>query len=449
MIDIVTENTPNLKNIRQIGNPTETDKIYIEASAYERIHLEEFPEKRVFVFMGHTECKERSYSTFIEAAIAVREITFDKNTPIWTNHVWNDVFREIKQSYENSVIVGWAVDIKGMSPKITEELESVHREQFGGVHQLILLMDSLEQEEFFYQSRNNHLRQKDGFYIYYDPAAMQPPAEEPIEFPKHETWKKHHREDADIEETRQAQEQETEDVKPRKARYRELLKEEPQHAISRGTAGSKPQQGRYRDILNGEKQPDPGKRLSAYAMAAAILLLVGIIGTGIYQNRISLPNFNHVLETITSHAGVSNDEQADGEQTDGEQQEDSLTEADSEQILLETAKEDGTSDDSEIMDTATIPVEEVPGGTVVGSEITDTQQTDDSVETGVEELSGLQTDVDVEAAPTYYTVKKGDTLLQICRSVYGSTDRLAEIEALNGLTDPDAIYEGQQLILPQ
>jgi nucleoid-associated protein YgaU len=46
-------------------------------------------------------------------------------------------------------------------------------------------------------------------------------------------------------------------------------------------------------------------------------------------------------------------------------------------------------------------------------------------------------------------VQKGDTLLEICRQQYGSSDRLDEVEQANGITDPDAIYVGQQLLLPR
>ena len=35
----------DLKNIRQIGNPTEDDKIYIENAAYARIHEEDYAQK--------------------------------------------------------------------------------------------------------------------------------------------------------------------------------------------------------------------------------------------------------------------------------------------------------------------------------------------------------------------------------------------------------------------
>ena len=54
MIDIENAKERDLKNIRQIGNPTEDNKIYIENAAYARIHEEDYAQKRAFIFMGHT-----------------------------------------------------------------------------------------------------------------------------------------------------------------------------------------------------------------------------------------------------------------------------------------------------------------------------------------------------------------------------------------------------------
>ena len=48
MIDIVT------KNVKQIGTPTEEDRIYICDEAYRRIHTTSFDEKRVSPFMLQT-----------------------------------------------------------------------------------------------------------------------------------------------------------------------------------------------------------------------------------------------------------------------------------------------------------------------------------------------------------------------------------------------------------
>lgn len=167
MIEIVMDKERNLKNVKQIGTPREEDKIYIENLAYSKLREESYKEKRVFVLMGHTEKMEGRYATFVEAVIPVKEMEFSGSIPHWNNAMWSQVFREIKRIYEDMIIVGWAVDIKGMMPSMTSELERIHREHFGGVHQLVFLMDSLEKDEIFYMYKENRLVPKDGFYIYY------------------------------------------------------------------------------------------------------------------------------------------------------------------------------------------------------------------------------------------------------------------------------------------
>lgn len=47
-----------------------------------------------------------------------------------------------------------------------------------------------------------------------------------------------------------------------------------------------------------------------------------------------------------------------------------------------------------------------------------------------------------------YTVKKGDTIFSIARSVYGSNSRAKDIIAANPGIDPNKIKVGQTLVLP-
>ena len=161
MIEIVT------KNVEQIGRPTEDDRIYISDKAYKKVRSDGVSEKSVYVLMGHTESSGGKYATFIEAAIPVWDIEFEHNVPIWNNHVWNGVFSEIKRSYEDSIIVGWAYDRRGYRPESSPELERIHREHFGGAHQLLFLLDSLQSDERFYINKNNRLCERHGFFIYY------------------------------------------------------------------------------------------------------------------------------------------------------------------------------------------------------------------------------------------------------------------------------------------
>ena len=52
-------------------------------------------------------------------------------------------------------------------------------------------------------------------------------------------------------------------------------------------------------------------------------------------------------------------------------------------------------------------------------------------------------------APVSYMIQKGDTLIGICTTKYGSDARVAEICALNNISNPDDIKIGQKILLPQ
>lgn len=51
--------------------------------------------------------------------------------------------------------------------------------------------------------------------------------------------------------------------------------------------------------------------------------------------------------------------------------------------------------------------------------------------------------------PVSYTVQRGDTLIGICLSRYGSDARVAEICSLNNIVNPDDIKVGEKILLPQ
>ena len=57
--------------------------------------------------------------------------------------------------------------------------------------------------------------------------------------------------------------------------------------------------------------------------------------------------------------------------------------------------------------------------------------------------------VPVDAKPaTSYVVQKGDTLMSICRKIYGDGLRYKEVMELNNIDDPDKIFIGQEIKLP-
>lgn len=327
----------DLKNIRQIGSPTDTDKIFIENNAYQRIHRDEFPERRVFVLMGHTECAAAGYSTFVEAVIPVWDISFSRGLPIWNNHVWNEVFQEVKRSFENSVIIGWALDIKGMPPRATSELEALHSEQFGGAHQVLLLMDSLEEEEYFYQNRAGHLRRKEGFYIYFDSDNSNVIPETVWNIKKEQYDRAMEEKENDKEQTLEAKENDE--------RWNVI-------GIEQGGKLYGTPRARYREVMYGEEQTEEkmnGKWISSFAVIAAVALLIAIIGTAMRQGRISLDGMQKAVESVNTNIFSKNNEPKTQESLSSELEGDIPTILDEMKI---------TDQDSEIV------IEEVPSGEI-------------------------------------------------------------------------------------
>jgi len=251
MIEIVTDKDRNLKNLKQIGTPREEDKIYIENFAYAKLKEASYKEKRVFVLMGHTERMQGKYATFVEAVISVKEIEFVGGVPRWNTTAWSEAFREIKRLYEDMIIVGWALDIKGMSPKLTPELERMHREHFGGAHQLLLLLDTLEQEETFYMYKENRLIPKEGFYIYHRARKETNVSRDSFRKVQHEA--------------RVPQQPEI-----------ELELDIPE---GDGTKG-----GRYRQLIQEKKTEKPVDN-GNIGLAIAVAMLVFVVGVGVYENR--------------------------------------------------------------------------------------------------------------------------------------------------------------------
>lgn len=387
MIDIETKNKHDLKNIRQIGAPTESDRIYIENAAYARIHEDDYAQRRIFIFMGHTECTDGKYTTFVEAAIPVHNIEFVQNVPQWNTHAWSDVFREIKRSYENSIIVGWAMDIKGFVPRLTSELEAVHREQFGGAHQVLFLLDSLEGEEYFFLNKGSHLQKKEGFYIYYSREI-------------------HKVRSADVV------------VEPPKRESRQVIPQMDEEV-----------RGRYRESMQKKEESKSGHKAASYAMVAAVALLVSIVGVGAAQGRIHIPGLERTISAMSEKLQGKKD------------QTEVLVGTEITETQESTQKENATV--TETLDL--IPIEEIPAGKIEKTAESKDSETEDTEQNTEEEQEEKETTV---KQPEYYTVKAGDTLTSISLALYGSTDKIQEIVSINQMENSDDIHVGQKLRLP-
>lgn len=397
MTEILQEERALPKNIKQIGAPDIGDRIYIENRAYQTMHPQNVStEKMVYVLLGSLEKDRERQCIFIKAAITLEEIAFDGDVPVWNDDSWAYLYRKLNHAYDDMVITGWAFDVRGQMPELTVAVEKIHRTYFGGAHQVLYLLDTLQNEDSFYSVKNGVLKKRDGYYIYYEKGQEEPRISVSIETEEQE-------------QARTAQEKEE---------------------TAAGMAGMT---GSYRTYMKQKEQKKGG--LLSYVMSAAMFLVICGLGVTAYQNHTKM----HDMEAAILQM---NHGQVEATETAGQVQ--------VENVAGNIVPEQGTE---------TVAQENVPETEMVAADQAVQTEEGSQTETVETDSAAVQEPEQTESAETmseagqylaqgYYIVQKGDSLVGICRKIYQTTAVMDKICEANGIDNPDAIYEGQYLTLP-
>ena len=436
------------KNIRQIGSPDIGDRIYIENKVHEYMHpYDALQEKTVYVLLGRFENLIGRQCVFVEAAICLEEIAFEGECPVWSDDSWAYLYKKLKHAYDNMVIVGWAMDIRGQLPNLTVAIEKLHRTYFGGEHQILYLMDSLEKEDAFYSLKNGYLKRRAGYYIYYAQkqfglsAIMNDEREKDTIIQKQTEEKLEYR-----------QEENQEEKKPEPESWNAQFFAGIRDDEDYGREEEKEQErtNSYRTYL--EQKGQKTKMIPSYGLSILLFLVVCGLGFAAFQNHQKMNametalmqmNSTKLMETETQESSSETDVMVRVESVEGNitPQDNTQTEAaaDMQQVEEQTAAEG----DSAQVQTNTEQTETQPQ-TDTGA-VQTAGQTDNAQ---AQETAVVQSEASQYLSQGYYIVQKGDSLVGICRKVYNTTAMMDKLCETNGIENPDAIYEGQYLTLP-
>ena len=481
------------REIKQIGSPDAGERIYVEDTVYRRMHPHGgVEEKTAYVLLGKFEnCMGRE-CTFVEAVIPLNEILFDRDIPVWDDHTWAYIYRQLKPEHDPFVIVGWALDIKGQLPNMTAHLEALHQRNFGGKRQILFLMDSLECEEAVYGSRNGHLYRRDGFYIYYQ--HRQVPEENDL-------WKKEEKEF--YREMDGEGEERPKPAVPVSAGEREAPADMEKTSDDNESAGI--YRGLYRRRIQQEAGRQEARERPAYAATVLLGAVVCVLGVTAYLNHEKMAEMEQTLAQMKGTRYVTEAQTADtgAEDTERmpsvavetvmgnvEKQELSAEAAGTQEDVAaqqaETAQEtQGTAESAENVtanatanEAADTTASETAGDAVTAGGQSSTNAAGTSAETqaqstasadgnltaaqtqgmttaagnasaeNTQAAAAVQTEAQMYLSQGYYDVQKGDSLVGICRKIYQTTAMLDKLCEVNGIEDENAIYAGQRLILP-
>ena len=483
------------REIKQIGSPDAGERIYVEDTVYRRMHPHGgVEEKTAYVLLGKFEnCMGRE-CTFVEAVIPLNEILFDRDIPVWDDHTWAYIYKQLKPEHDPFVIVGWALDIKGQLPNMTAHLEALHQRNFGGKRQILFLMDSLECEEAVYGSRNGHLYRRDGFYIYYQ--HRQVPEENDL-------WKKEEKEfyrEMDVE-----GEEKPKPAVPVSAGEREAPADMEKTSDDNESAGI--YRGIYRRRIQQEAGRQEARERPAYATTVLLGAVVCVLGVTAYLNHEKMAEMEQTLAQMKGTRYVTEAQTADtgAEDTErmpsvavetvmgnvekqelsaeaaGAQSDSTAQQAEAAQGAQGTAEsaENVTADATANEAAGNAAASETAGDTAAAGEQASTNAAGTSAETqaqstasadgnltaaqtqstttaagnaaaeNTQAAAAVQTEAQMYLSQGYYDVQKGDSLVGICRKIYQTTAMLDKLCEVNGIEDENAIYAGQRLILPK
>lgn len=419
------------KNIRQIGQVDLSKKIYAED--YVMTYIKQLAEKttvgeRKAVLLGQYIKSEGSRHIFINGAVEIIETVDDKET-MFSNEVWSEIYDCIKKYYTNVEIVGWYITKKDVPFDVDEHITKMHLDNFAGQDKTLLVYDTLEKEEAFYFYDKGKLKKQSGYYIYYD----------------------------------------------RNEEMQNYMVENKEN-VSTDDGYMDVATQKIRKIFEAKNEANKQKSMmplvyTASSLLAVVVLVIGATMVSNYDTMKDTGDSIAVLSDAVSNTGkkgastevtqvetVPSTIEEGSKEANTDTQNSSIDNADVQAMIEENeaAKEGSTSkDDTTTKEDETKDDDKTKEDTETNDDKNESKKDSDDATTkdsSKKENASKETDNSSKqtmASNTKYTVKKGDTLVSISTSVYGTIKGVDLIKESNNIENQDLIYEGQEIIIPE
>ena len=400
------------KNVRQIGNVSDSPKIYVEdyvdtffAQLCEKCEKAGAGPLGAFL-VGDIQYGDDEEYVYIYGAIQMHDLKMSGNEYVIDESTWKHAYEDCKQYFEDGEMLGWFVAHPGVP--LTPEASTVklHKKSFPKKNTVFIMKDPVEKEETYYVHKMNDLMEIGGHYTYYEKNPcmqnyMISSRKKNGTFP-------------------------TETVEDRAAKdFRNLVRK-------RGDR----QRGRR-----------PGGLM--YAASACLVLVLVVMGVSLLNSFDRMQSVQNTLDTLagatdtvetsgTVTAVTPEDGAGDGagdssDEAAGDGTEETAADASSGADDDQTA--DGQAADTQSADTQSVDAQSA-----------DTQSA--NAQSSDEGSSGDIIVTEGNGSDGVYTVEEGDTLAIISRKMYGDVTHVDAICRMNGITDGNLIYVGQKLLLP-
>lgn len=467
------------KNIRQIGQISGNQKIYLEdyVITYLRQILTPDENMRVMILYGHKEMIEDELYWFVNGAVEAQHDFFMEKTII-DEESWKKVNEMAGKFFPELTVMGWAITREDSTEDLEEQIMRTQRQFFRPDQKLYFEYITSDKTEALYLHEKGKRNMLSGYYIYYE---------------RNECMQNY--------------------MVSLRTRERHPEEMNADHAARQ-----------FREVCQEKKQDLHKKRSSAFATCVSLLLVMAILVIGItmLNNYEKMQSMERVLYQISGKMNDATEAVADADAMQDQAAQDALL-AENAQAADQTAemaagvqKLPQAADTMDAVQTAGTDaavdvnaaeqadpamaeqttaeqtadgqaVDQTADGNMTAGNQTDNGQAGDgqavdpeaTAETSDKPSAETSTATEVAADPdvtgdsgadasqtadetaaqtsssqtnasqeTVYMIRQGDTLAKICMQYYGSLSKMGEVCERNQIEDKDSIYYGQKIVLP-
>ena len=378
------------KNVRQIGNVSDSPKIYVEdyvdtffAQLSEKSEKAKAPVGAFLV--GDIQSGDDEDYVYIYGAIRMHELKMSGNEYVIDESTWKHAYEDCKQFFEDGEMLGWFVAHPGVPLTPDSSAIKLHKKSFPKKNTVFIMKDPIEKDETYYVHKMNDLMAIGGHYTYYE-------------------------------------------KNPCMQNYM-IASRKKNGAVSPETVEDRAAQD-FRDLVRkrGERQKRRKAGGLMYVASASLVLILIIMGVSMVNSFDRMKSVQSTLEALADTSDTVETRETSGSVTavtSEEQTGDGLVSDDQ-----GAPGEDGQTDESGTDSSG-------------GNESAEASDASAAEESGQASLSASQNGSD-----GVYIVEEGDTLAIISRKMYGDVDHVDAICRMNGIADGNLIYVGQKLLLP-
>ena len=402
------------KNVRQIGNVSDSPKIYVKD--YEDTFFAQLCEKcekagkgpMGAFLVGDIQPGEDEEYVYIYGAIQMHDLKLSGSEYVIDENTWKRAYEDCKQYFEEGEMLGWFVAHPGV-PLIPEaSTVKLHKKSFPKKNTVFIMKDPVEKDETYYVHKMNDLMEIGGHYTYYEKNPcmqnyMISTRKKNGVFP-------------------------TETVEDRAAKdFRDMVRKRGERQKSRRAGGL------------------------MYAVSACLVLVLIVMGVSMINSFDRMKSVQSTLDTLAGTTDTVETQETSGSVTAVTEEQTGDGQAGEEQ----KAGSDDTKEDSDnpgadgtvaAGDNGTGQDADAGAGDSAGPESSETPGSD-AAAGGMADGQAL-TLTEGNGSDGVYIVEEGDTLAIISRKMYGDVTHVDAICKMNGITDGNLIYVGQKLLLP-